>query len=55
MRDAPNFQIVKATIAKFTNEGTVCDLQKGRSGWKRSGRSEDCVDMVKQAVVRSPK
>ena len=30
MRDAPNFRTIKATVAKFTNEGTVCDLHKNR-------------------------
>ena len=43
------------TVAKFTNERIVCDLHKGHSVRKRSGRSEDPVDTVKQAVVRSPK
>ena len=55
MRDAPNFRTIKSIVAKFTNEGTVCDLHKGRSGRKRSGRSEDSVDMIRQAVVQSPK
>ena len=55
MRDVPNFRTIKSIVAKFTNEGTVCDLHKDRSGWKRSGRSEDSVDMVRQAVVQSPK
>ena len=55
MRDAPNFGTIKSIVAKFTNEGTVCDLHKGCSGRKRSGRSEDSVDMVRQAVVQSPK
>ena len=55
MRDAPNFRTIKCIVAKFTNEGTVCDLHKGRSGRKRSGRSEDSVDMVRQAVVQSQK
>ena len=54
MRDAPNFPTIKATVAKFTSKGTVCGLHKGRSGQKRSGRSEDSVDMVRQALVRSP-
>ncbi len=55
MRDAPNFRTIMSTVAKFTTEGTVRDLHKGRSGRKRSGRSEDSVDVVRQAVVRSPK
>ena len=55
MRDAPNFRTIKFTVTKFTNEGTVRDLHKGRSGRKRSGRSENSVDVVRQAVVRSPK
>ena len=55
IRDAPNFRTIKSIVAKFTNEGTVCDLHKGRSGRERSGRSEDSVDMVRQAVVQSPK
>ncbi len=55
MRDAPNFRTIKSTVAKFTTEGTVRDLHKGRNGRKRSGRSEDSVDVVRQAVVRSPK
>jgi len=45
----------KSTVAKFTTEGTVRDLHRGRSGRKRSGCSEDFVDVVRQAVVRSPK
>ena len=55
MRDAPNFRTIKSIVAKFTYEGTVCDLHKRLSGRKRSGRSEDSVDMVRQAVVQSPK
>ena len=55
MRDAPNFLTIKSIVAKFSNEGTVRDLHKGRSGPKRSGRSEDSVDMVRQAVIQSPK
>ena len=54
MRDASNFQTNKAFVAKFINEETVCDLHKGRRGRKRYGRSEDTVDMVREAVLRSP-
>ena len=55
MRDASNFRTIKATVAKFTEEGTVCDLHKGRSDQKKCGRSKDSGNMVRQAVVRSPK
>ena len=55
MRDASNFRTIKATLAKLTKEGTVCDLHKGRSDQKRYGRSKDFGNMVRQAVVRSPK
>ena len=55
MRDVPNFQTITATVAKFINEETVCNIHKGRSGPKRYGRSKNSVNMVKQAVVRSPK
>ena len=55
MHDALNFPTIKATVVKFTNEGTVCDLHKGRSGRKRSGHNEDSVNMAKQAVAGSPK
>ena len=43
------------TIAKFTNDGTVYFFYKGRSGRQTYGGSKDSVDMVRQAVVRSPK
>jgi len=46
MRNPSNFRTIKATVAKFTNKETFCDLHKCRSGQKRSGRSEDSVDMV---------
>ena len=46
---------IKVTVAKFINEETVCDLHKGCSGQQTYDRSKDSVDMVRQAVVRSPK
>ena len=55
IRDAPNFWNIKATVAKFTNEETICDLHKGRSGRKRSGRIDHSMNMVRQAAVWSPK
>ena len=53
LRHAPNFRTIKSTIAKFTNVETICDLHKGHSGRKRTGRSEENVEMVRQTVVQS--
>ena len=55
LHHAPNFRTIKCTIAKFTNVGSICDLHKGHSGRKRTCRSEENVEMVRQAVIQSPK
>ena len=55
LRHAPSFRTIKSTIEKFANEGTVCDLYKGRSGRRRTRRTEEVVEVVRQSVVQSPK
>ena len=54
LRNVPSFRTIKPTIEKFANEGTVGDLYKGRSG-RRTRRTEEVVEVVKQSVVQSPK
>ena len=53
--DAPNRKTIDRTVAKFSTVGTVCNLNKGNSGRRRSSRSAERVDVVGEAVVRSPR
>ena len=50
----PNYRTIKSTIAKFNNVGTVSNLHRGHSGRKRSGRSENAVNRVRQALDQNP-
>ena len=45
----------KKTVMKFNEEGTVQDLRKGHSGWERTGRSVQNVNIVRQSLVQSPR
>ena len=53
--DAPNQKTIDRTVAKFSTVGTMCNLNKGNSGRRRSSCSAERMDVVRQAVVRSPR
>lgn len=52
---APNPRTIRRTVDKFSTVGTVCNVNKGRSGRRRTARSEENVQAVREAVVRSPR
>lgn len=52
---APSRKAIRKTVMKFNEEGTVQDLRKGHSGRKRTGRSVQNVNIVRQSVVQSPR
>ena len=55
VRNAPERKTIARIVRKFPNLGTVCDLQKGESGRKRTARSEENVVTVREAILRSPR
>ena len=52
---APNCRTIVKTVGKFSTMGTVCNVNKGHSGRRRSARSVEHVDAVRESVLRSPR
>ena len=51
--DAPTARTIRTTAAKFSTFGTVCNVNQGHSGRKRSAQSIENVDYVRKFVGRS--
>jgi len=54
-RSGPTRLTIKRIVEKFTTVGTVCDQHKGHSGRKRSGRSLENIEIVRNSVAQSPR
>jgi hypothetical protein len=54
-RKPPSREIINYQVKKFTEKGTVHNVNKTRSGRERSVRSEDNIAAVRDSVIHSPK
>ncbi|KAF2368920.1 Protein of unknown function DUF4817 [Trinorchestia longiramus] len=53
-RQSPTKMIIWRNVTKYKTEGTSLDLNKSRSGWKRTGLSEENVRIVQGALTENP-
>ena len=53
---APKYcRTIVKTVGKFSTMGTMCNVNKGHSGRRRSAHSVEYVDAVRESVLRSPR
>ena len=55
VKDAPDRKTVWRIVKKFRTERTVHNVNKGRSGRKKSARTPENVEAVRISALRSPK
>ncbi|KAF2357615.1 Protein of unknown function DUF4817 [Trinorchestia longiramus] len=53
-RESPTKMTIWRNVTKHRTEGTSLNLNKGRSGRKRTGRSEENVRIVQGALTENP-
>ncbi|KAF2365257.1 Protein of unknown function DUF4817 [Trinorchestia longiramus] len=53
-RQSPTKMTIWRNVTKYRTEGTSLNLNKGRSGRKRTGRSDDNVRIVQGALTKNP-
>ncbi|KAF2349663.1 Protein of unknown function DUF4817 [Trinorchestia longiramus] len=53
-RLSPTNMTIWRNVTRYRTEGTSLNLNKGRSGWKRTGRSEENVRIVQRALTENP-
>lgn len=54
-RDIPNVSTIRRNVAKYRRYGTSLNLNKNRSGRRRTGRSNDNIETVRHAVEEAPR
>ncbi|KAF2347968.1 Protein of unknown function DUF4817 [Trinorchestia longiramus] len=53
-RQSPTKMTIWRNVTRYRTEGTSLNLNKGRSGRKRTGRSEENVRIVQRALTENP-
>ncbi|KAF2363883.1 Protein of unknown function DUF4817 [Trinorchestia longiramus] len=53
-KQSPTKMIIWRNVTRYKTEGTSLNLNKGRSGRKRMGRSEENVRIVQGALTENP-
>ena len=54
-RNKPSKPAIWKLVKKFKSEGTILNINKGRSGRPRSVRCEGNMERVRESVMQSPK
>ncbi|KAF2348840.1 Protein of unknown function DUF4817 [Trinorchestia longiramus] len=53
-RQSPTKMTIRRNVTRYRTEGTSLNLNKGRSGRKRTGRSEENARIVQGALIENP-
>lgn len=54
-RNPPTNKCIRDNVLKYAREGTSLNLNRGRSGRPRSGRSQENIDLVRAAIEENPR
>ena len=53
-RNTPSISTIYRNVQKYSNEGTSLNLNKGRSGRRRTVRTQENIDRVRQGLAENP-